>query len=126
MCFFLSDTTGKTSYKILFMFLCCNTDITIYCNANTTITITFYIPGKKYWYNYIFQILDQNTIMYNSKLGTIMYTTVQLKSWYNYMLIILSCFSCLPRFKCAAHFKYDSCTFFRLVVPGVLARVILP
>ena len=76
MCFFLSDTTGKTSYKILVMFLCCNTDITIYCNANTTITITFYIPGKKYWYNYIFQILDQNTTMYK---------LVQTKTRYNYV-----------------------------------------
>lgn len=52
--FFLLDTTGKTSYNILFMFLCCNTgitSITIYCNTSKTITITFYITCMKYWYN---------------------------------------------------------------------------
>ena len=36
------------------------------------------------------------TNLYNPKLGTTMYTIVQLKYWYNYMLINLAHFNCLP------------------------------
>lgn len=55
-----------------------------------------------------------------------MYTIVQLKYGYNYMLINLSRFSFSPRFKCATRFKNDSGTFFGLDVLVVPIRVNFP
>ena len=66
------------------------------------------------------------TNLYNSKTGTTIYKIVELEYSYNYMLLRLSCFSCLSHLKCVACSKHDGCTFFCLVVPVVPVRVILP